>query len=168
MQPLRIYGSEISYFTGKFETYLRYKEIPYQRISRPPMRLPELKGVAQMPVAELADGRWMTDTTPMIEWLETQWPEPAVIPRDPLQAFFSRLLEDYADKWLATRHALPLELCGRPEPAASQARRRVDGTRSAAGLLEAPVHVHASTHHLHARRRRDPVDLEPHRGHLPG
>jgi len=100
MELLRIYGSEISYFTGKFEAYLRYKEIPYERISRPPMRLPGLKGIAQMPVAELADGRWMTDTTPMIEWLETQRPEPAVIPRDPLQAFFSRLLEDYADEWL--------------------------------------------------------------------
>jgi hypothetical protein len=30
--PLRVYGSEISYFTGKLEGYLRYKEIPYERI----------------------------------------------------------------------------------------------------------------------------------------
>ena len=57
-------------------------------------------GAAQMPAVELPDGRWMTDTTPMIEWLEAQQPEPAVIPRDPLQAFASRLVEDYADEWL--------------------------------------------------------------------
>jgi hypothetical protein len=25
-----VYGSRVSYFTGKFETYLRYKEIPYR------------------------------------------------------------------------------------------------------------------------------------------
>ena len=36
----------------------------------------------------------------MIAWLEEHRPEPPVIPRDPLQAFFSRLLEDYAEEWL--------------------------------------------------------------------
>ena len=30
-RPLRVSGSEISYFTGKLEGYLRYKEIPYGR-----------------------------------------------------------------------------------------------------------------------------------------
>ena len=25
-----VYGAKISYFTGKFETYLRYKEIAYE------------------------------------------------------------------------------------------------------------------------------------------
>src|SRR5262245_3114301 len=102
--PLRVYGSEISYFTGKLEAYLRYKEIPYERVA---MSAPHAvravtraTGAMQMPAVELPDGRWMTDTTPMIAWLETQRPEPCVIPRDPLQAFVSRLLEDYADEWL--------------------------------------------------------------------
>ena len=31
-------------------------------------------GAAQMPLVELPDGRFMTDTTPMIAWLETQHP----------------------------------------------------------------------------------------------
>ena len=53
-----------------------------------------------MPAVELPDGRFMTDTTPMIAWLEEQHPEPPVIPRDPLQAFASRLVEDYAEEWL--------------------------------------------------------------------
>jgi glutathione S-transferase len=57
-------------------------------------------GIAQVPAVELPDGRWLTDTTPIIAWLESQLPEPAVIPRDPLQAFFSLLLEDYGDEWL--------------------------------------------------------------------
>src|SRR5215471_12373998 len=97
---LRVYGSEISYFTGKLEAYLRYKAIPYERV---PMiarhfnhTIPQATGAAQMPAVLLPDGRWMTDTTPMIEWLETQVPDPAVIPSDPLQAFASYLLEDYA------------------------------------------------------------------------
>ncbi|MBI1814034.1 MAG: glutathione S-transferase family protein [Deltaproteobacteria bacterium] len=103
-RPLRVYGSEISYFTGKLEGYLRYKEIPYERIATTRRHwqriIPKETGVAQMPAVELPDGRWITDTTPIIDWLETQWPEPAVIPRDPLQGFVSRLLEDYADEWL--------------------------------------------------------------------
>ena len=112
---LVVYGSEISYFTGKLEAYLRFKEIPYER--RPmTMRLfrgvvPEKTGAAQMPAVELPDGRWMTDTTPIIAWLETQHPEPAVIPEDPLQAFFSRLLEDHADEWLCPPSARPPRSC---------------------------------------------------------
>ncbi|HXQ21556.1 MAG TPA: glutathione S-transferase family protein [Candidatus Acidoferrales bacterium] len=104
LSPLRVYGSEISYFTGKLEGYLRYKEIPYERIAMTRRYwsriVPRKTGVAQMPAVELPDGHWITDTTPIIDWLETQWPEPAVVPTDPLQAFVSRLLEDYADEWL--------------------------------------------------------------------
>jgi glutathione S-transferase len=57
-------------------------------------------GATQVPAIELSDGRFMTDTTPMIAWLEGRHPEPPVIPLDPLQAFVSRLLEDYAEEWL--------------------------------------------------------------------
>ena len=32
-RPPRVYGSAISYFTGKLEGYLRYKAIPYERIA---------------------------------------------------------------------------------------------------------------------------------------
>lgn len=101
--PLRVHGSAISYFTGKLEGYLRYKEIPYERVAMTPLvraRVARRTGTPQMPAVELPDGRWITDTTPAIAWLETQHPEPAVIPRDPLQGFASRLVEDYADEWL--------------------------------------------------------------------
>lgn len=101
--PLRVHGSAISYFTGKLEGYLRYKEIPYERVAMTPLVRAKVRrrtGTAQMPAVELPDGRWMTDTTPMIEWFEAQHPEPAVIPIDPVQGFFSRLVEDYADEWL--------------------------------------------------------------------
>jgi len=100
---LNVYGSAISYYTGKFEGYLRYKEIPYRFVAMSPTisrRLVRETGTAQIPAVELPDGRFMTDTTPMIDWFETRHPESAVIPRDPLQAFVSRLVEDYAEEWL--------------------------------------------------------------------
>ncbi len=99
--PLTLYGPELSYFTGKLEAVIRFMELPYRRVAKGPMGdLPRLTGVAQVPALQLADGRWLTDTTPIIAWLDARHPEHGVIPRDPVAAFFSRLLEDYADEWL--------------------------------------------------------------------
>lgn len=101
--PLRVMGLKISYYTGKFEAYLRYKEIPYEFVTMTPKVRREVTrrtGAAQMPAVRLADGRWMTDTTPMIQWFEQHVPEPAVIPLDPIQRFFALLVEDYAEEWL--------------------------------------------------------------------
>jgi glutathione S-transferase len=100
---LTVYGSAISYYTGKLEGYLRYKEIPYRFVAYSPkigQRLQRETGNSQMPAVELPDGRFLTDTTPMIDWFEANYPGPAVIPHDPLQAFVSRLVEDYAEEWL--------------------------------------------------------------------
>ena len=73
MTDLKLYGLRISYYTGKMEAYLRYKEIDHEFIvlNRARMRLLKAKtGAAQMPAIELSDGRFMTDTTPMMAWLE--------------------------------------------------------------------------------------------------
>ena len=98
---MKVYGLEDSYFTGKLELYLRYKRIPYERLS--PIlhgkRLREANAV-QIPVVHLADGRWMSDTTPIIRYLERQHPARSIIPKNPLIRFCSLLLEDYADEWL--------------------------------------------------------------------
>ena len=98
--PVTLYGSSISYFAGKMETYFRVKGIAYrnQAMNRALMTRSEREtGVFQLPSVELADGRWMTDTTRMIQWFEQAIPANPLIPRDPLQRFFSLLLEDYAD-----------------------------------------------------------------------
>jgi glutathione S-transferase len=104
IMPLKLYGSNISYFTGKMEMYLRAKGIPYEFITLNGRRhmplLQQATGSTQIPAITLADGRWMTDTTPMIAWLEHQLPSPPLVPVAPEQRFFSLLLEDYADEWL--------------------------------------------------------------------
>lgn len=104
MLPVTVYGSSISYFTGKLENYFRVKGIPYQlqalTARHHAAMIKEKTGSTQMPAVELADGRWLSDSTPIIQWFETEFPSPAVMPGDPLQRFFSLLLEDYADEWL--------------------------------------------------------------------
>lgn len=101
---MTVYGSAISYLTGKLEAALRYKEIPYSfkamNAAAQKSLIPAATGVFQMPAIELADGRWLTDSTPIIAWLDKAYPAYGLIPSDPVQRFFALLLEDYADEWL--------------------------------------------------------------------
>lgn len=103
LQPLIVHGSNISYFTGKLENYFRVRGIPYRLHS---MQLPaerkmieEAVGLWQMPVVALGDGRWMTDTTKIIQWFESHHPQNGLLPDDPSQRFLCLLLEDWADEW---------------------------------------------------------------------
>ena len=99
-----VYVMDISYFSGKFEAYLRYKNIPYKRIEVGWRELAQNiyrnTGEMRVPVVRTPEGLWLQDSTPMIDWFEEQHPTPTILPADPFQAFFCRLLEDYADEWL--------------------------------------------------------------------
>ena len=102
--PLVLYGSTISYFTGKLEAALRYKEIDYRL---EPMRsqaqrglIPQATGVFQMPALQLEDGRWLTDSTLILQWLDEAYPAYPLLPQDAVLRFVSLMLEDYADEWL--------------------------------------------------------------------
>jgi len=102
-EPLVVYGSTASYYTGKLEAYLRAKGVRYRLEPFSPSnmrRCARHTGVLQIPQVECPDGSWLVDTTLIIEHLERVRPEPALSPRDPALAFVSRLLEDYADEWL--------------------------------------------------------------------
>lgn len=103
MPDYKVYVMDLSYFSGKFEAYLRYKKIPYERIEAHHQVLFHVyKQTATMkvPAVEMSDGRWLKDTTPMIRWFESQHPEHPVIPTDPILRFIANLIEDYADEWL--------------------------------------------------------------------
>ena len=100
-----LYVFDISYFSGKMQGYLRYKEIPHDTVE--PKWGGELlnkvypnTGLMKVPAVRAPDGTWLADSTPMIDWFEAKHLQGAVIPDDPLQALFCRLLEDYADEWL--------------------------------------------------------------------
>ena len=102
-KSILLYGSNISYFTGKMENYFKVKEVAYRQkvLAYPKFEktMKEKVGIHQMPAVELPDGRWMTDTTKMIQWFEDNLPGKKIIPEDPIQAFFALLLEDWADEW---------------------------------------------------------------------
>jgi len=99
---MKVYGSRISYYTGKLEMYLRYRSIPYELLPTVgnERKLLDGAGVVQMPVVELDDGRWLTDSTPILAWLDAQQDGAPIYPADPVVRFAALLIEDYADEWL--------------------------------------------------------------------
>lgn len=99
---MKVYGANVSYYTGKLEAYLRYKGLPYRNLSphRHRKAIRENVGAMQLPIVERVDGRWMSDTTPIIAQLESEHPTPSVLPGNPVVHFIALLMEDYADEWL--------------------------------------------------------------------
>ena len=98
------YVSDVSYYSGKLEAYLRYAGIAHRRVeinTRVMYRtiLPAT-GFMKVPCMQCPDGRWLKDTTPMIAWLDARHGAPSIYPDDPAQRFLALLVEDYADEWL--------------------------------------------------------------------
>ena len=102
-EPVILYGSSISYFTGKMENYFQIRSIPYvRRVAAYPSfekKMKKMVGVHQMPAVVLPDGRWMTDTTKMIQWFESKHNKSSILPKNPVQNFICLLIEDWADEW---------------------------------------------------------------------
>lgn len=97
----RIIGAEESPYSVKVRSYLRYKQLPHQWLSR--NDAPELyQQYAKLPLIPLVvtpDDIGLQDSTPIIETLEAEHPEPSIYPEDPIAAFISALLEEFADEW---------------------------------------------------------------------
>jgi len=101
--PYKVYKSDISYFSGKLEAYMRYKEMPYEPVDTDWFDLNEIienTGFKKMPAVKMANGQWLYDTTPMLQWFEQHYSVPSILPADSALRFITLLLEDYADEWL--------------------------------------------------------------------
>ncbi len=100
----KLLGAEISYFTGKVRSYLRFKDIPYEEIKADRdvylnVILPRT-GVAMMPVLISPDDIAVQDTSDIIDFLEGRFPDPTVYPATPRQGTIARLFELYGDEWM--------------------------------------------------------------------
>jgi len=98
----RIYGVELSPYSVKVRSYFRYKQIPHRWIVRSADTQAEYQKYAKIPIIPLVvtpDDEGMQDSTPIIERLEAQFPEPSIHPAEPVAAFVSALLEEFGDEW---------------------------------------------------------------------
>jgi glutathione S-transferase len=110
----KLFTMDLSYFSGKLEMYLRYKEISFERIELSAAQFETIlyhqSGTEQVPqlydqrLTTLDCHRWLRDTTAIIEHLEQdtflQKTSLPILPDCPLQRFFHHLFEDYADEFL--------------------------------------------------------------------
>ncbi|HVY87821.1 MAG TPA: glutathione S-transferase family protein [Hyphomonadaceae bacterium] len=100
----RLFGAETSAYSTKMRAYLKYKGVPFDWTPRTQETEAELRTVSRfptLPVLVTSSGFAVHDTTPLIEALEADSPEPSATPADPATAFLACVLEEYGDAWLA-------------------------------------------------------------------
>ncbi|MEM8765933.1 MAG: glutathione S-transferase family protein [Pseudomonadota bacterium] len=97
----RLIGAEESPYSVKVRACLRYKSLPHQWLTRAqaPALFQEHARLPLIPLLVTPDGRGLQDSTPIIEALEADHPEPAIHPVDPVCRFVSELIEEFADEW---------------------------------------------------------------------
>jgi glutathione S-transferase len=98
----KIFGSEMSPYSVKVRSYFRFKGIAHEWIPRRPAVDAEYKKYARLPIVPTVatpEGEGIQDSTPIMERLEAQFPEPTVHPADPALKFLSQLLEEFGDEW---------------------------------------------------------------------
>jgi glutathione S-transferase len=98
----RIFGSEMSPYSVKVRSYFRYKAIPHQWIPRRADTEEEYKRFAKLPIVPTVatpNDEGLQDSTPIIERVEAEHPEPSIHPADPALRFLSDLIEEFGDEW---------------------------------------------------------------------
>ncbi len=100
--PYRVWGAEISPYSIKVRSYFRYKGIPHQWIARTAAEQAESMKYAKLPLIPIVatpDGDGIQDSTPIVEKMEAQFPDPSIHPDDPTLRFVSALIEEFGDEW---------------------------------------------------------------------
>ncbi len=101
---ITLYGAEMSLYSGKARSYLRKQGFEFEEIKASVNVYKNIivpnTGVRFIPVVKTADGRYLQDTSVIIDELEKQSGAPSVYPSTPKQRLVSQLLEVYGDEWL--------------------------------------------------------------------
>ena len=101
-----LYGGDHSLYTGKARAYMRFKGLNWEEVTATrelykSIILPNV-GAAIVPVLATADGRYIQDTTDIIDYLEAAHPAVSVYPDTPVQKLVALMLELYGDEWLVS------------------------------------------------------------------
>jgi len=104
MSNYTLYGTPFSMYTGKAKSYLNFKKLPFNEVfSSAKVFKEEIKpntGTHFIPVLKTPEGKYIQDSSDIIEYLEIEHPENPIYPTTPKQRLVSLLLELYADEWL--------------------------------------------------------------------
>jgi glutathione S-transferase len=81
--PFRLYGAELSPYSVKVRSYLRFKGLDFEWLSRSNARQEEFARYAKLPLIPVlvdAEENVLQDSTPIIETLDAQYAEPSITP----------------------------------------------------------------------------------------
>lgn len=161
--PFRLYGAELSPYSVKLRSYLRYKGLPFEWLQRTEARQEEFQRYAKLPLTPVlvdAEDNALQDSTPIIEQIEQDFPDPPILPEERSLAFVAALLEDYADEWL--NKAMFHYRWSYPEDQESAARRTVEalfeGAEAPEGIEDSVrTRMVARLHHVGSSPETAPV-----------
>jgi len=104
----RIWQDYTSPYSYKVMTYMNYKGIPYKRMNANMDvymgEIVELVGQTIIPVILTPDDQVMQDSTPMLEWFESEFNDKSAAPEDDRLQFLMWLLEEFADEYMPRLH----------------------------------------------------------------
>jgi glutathione S-transferase len=99
-----LYGAQISNYSAKVRSYLIYKNIPFQEVVASKhvhdKFLVPIIGYRMMPIVRAPNGVLLQDSTEIIDFLETQFPDRPVYPTRPRQYLAALMMEAYVHDWV--------------------------------------------------------------------
>lgn len=99
----RLFGSDLSPYSVKVRSYLRYKKLPFDWVSKSFGTEKEFQDLAKsqaLPMLVSPNGGIAHDSSLILTRIEDKAKSPAAHPDDASSQALSLLLEDYADEWL--------------------------------------------------------------------
>lgn len=99
-----LYGVELSLYSGKVRSYLRYKGVDWHEVAPTKeifvSEILPVAGAPIIPVIKVNDGTLIQDSTEIIDYIEQRHPENSIYPDTPKQKLAALLLEWFGDEWL--------------------------------------------------------------------
>ncbi|MBS0333383.1 MAG: glutathione S-transferase family protein [Proteobacteria bacterium] len=100
----RLYGSHQSLFSRKLEAALQFYGAPFEFVlkrSHPDAKAIEQRaGTHQVPVLQTPEGWMLSDTTPILDLLDSRFPDRRLFPPGAL-GVLTHLVEEFLDEWVA-------------------------------------------------------------------
>ena len=103
MTAYRLFGAETSPYSLKVRSFLTYKGVAFDWVSRSKATEEEFQSFARVPTVPLLISPNRSpnqDSTDILSCVESDHAEPSAVPDDPACAVLALILEDYADEWL--------------------------------------------------------------------
>jgi glutathione S-transferase len=103
---MKLYQANLSPFAARVRIQLRAKGLEDIELVEPPGGLgsneyKSLNPIGKIPLLEV-DGKYIAESAVICEYIEDRWPEPALLPADPMARAQTRLLVQCVDLYVTT------------------------------------------------------------------